>query len=58
LKTGGLNAGFCFDSLFLYNRKTMNERFGQVGTLDFLQKEYGLDRVSIKQQIVGDKVSL
>ena len=34
----------------------VNERFGQVGTPDFLQKEYGLDAASIKQQIVEGKV--
>ncbi len=34
----------------------VNERFGQVGTPDFLQKEYGLDAASIKQQIVKGKV--
>ena len=35
------------------HRIGVNERFGQVGTPDFLQREFGLDSKSIKQNILN-----
>jgi transketolase len=35
------------------HRIGVNERFGQVGTPDFLQREFGLDSESIKQNILN-----
>ena len=36
------------------HRIGVNERFGQVGIPEFLQKEFGLDAESIKQEVLNN----